>query len=217
MSVYIKDPKQDAKGCIIWMHGLGADAKDMMGIAEEFPETRALRHIFLDAPIRPVTINNHIPMRAWYDIIGMTLSDREDKAGILDSEKLVRNVMEKQISDGFPSEKIFLAGFSQGAAMALFTSLHTSHPLAGVIALSGYLPLMSEAQCKLERDTPFFIAAGEYDSVVFPVWSGMSVTYLQEQGYERVKWQRYPMAHTTCMQEIHDLGEWISQILENRI
>ena len=202
MSVYTKDPEEAAVGCVIWMHGLGADAGDMMGLAQELRITPPVRHVFLDAPIRPVTLNNRMPMRAWYDITGVTLTDREDRDGILASEALIREVLEKQHAEGFSRETLFLAGFSQGGAMALYTGLSTPTPLAGIIALSGYLPLASDIQSVLHRETPMFIASGDYDPIVLPAWTGASVAYLDKEGYQHVSCHRYPMAHSICAEDV---------------
>ena len=214
LSIYMREPKQNAEGCVIWMHGLGASAQDMMGLANELPLSPSLRHVFLDAPVRPVTLNGRLPMRAWYDIVGMNLTDREDHVGILESETLIREVLEKQLLEGFASETIFLAGFSQGAAMALFTGMRTDETLGGIIALSGYLPLASQASVKPNCKTPVFVGSGEYDATVLPAWTGMSVTHLREQGYQQVLWNRYPMEHTICAEEIHDLGLWMANALK---
>lgn len=216
LSIHIKDPKQQARGCVIWMHGLGADASDMMSVANELQITQPVRHVFLDAPIRPVTLNNGMPMRAWYDILGIKLTDREDRVGILESEAIIRDVLEKQILDGFSSDTIFLAGFSQGGAMALFTGLRTSSPLAGVIALSGYLPLASETRGNCNLETPIFIAVGEYDTMVLPAWTGLCVDHLHSQGYQHITSHRYPMDHSICMEELQDLGQWISTVLNRK-
>jgi phospholipase/carboxylesterase len=198
---------------VIWMHGLGADAGDMIGLVNELQVSIPLRHVFLDAPVRPVTLNNGMSMRAWYDITGMKLTDREDKVGIFESEAFIRKVIEKQVLDGFSPETIFLAGFSQGGAMALFTGLHTVGRLGGLIVLSGYLPLAAETQLRLDTNTPMFFASGEYDPLVLPAWTGQCVTYLQERGYQQVVWHRYPMEHSICIEEVQDLQQWISSAL----
>lgn len=211
MSIYIKEPEQAARACVIWMHGLGADANDMKGLANELNLSIPVRHVFLDAPVRPVTLNNRMPMRAWYDITGMKLTDREDRAGILESEAVIRQVLLKQQADGFPLNRIFLAGFSQGGAMALFTALSTSGLLGGVIVLSGYLPLASEAKTQLQHDTPMFIASGDDDPLVLPAWTGQCVDHLREQGYTRVSWHRYAMEHSICIEEVRDIERWISE------
>lgn len=192
------------------MHGLGSDAKDMAGLAAQLPLTVPVRHVFMDAPVRPVTLNNKMSMRAWYDIVGMKLTDREDRDGILQSEGLIRQVIEQQCADGFLSHQIFLAGFSQGAAMALRTGLHATTPLAGVVALSGYLPLSGECKPALDLNTPIWIAAGKFDPVVLPGWTKHSCDWLLSQGFKQVQWHEYPMEHTLCMAEIQDLAIWLS-------
>ncbi len=216
MSIYIRDPKQKAKGCVIWMHGLGADAEDMMGAADALPLTAPVRHVFLDAPVRPVTLNNQMPMRAWYDILGMKLTDREDSQGIVASEAAIRDVLEKQVADGFALDTIFLAGFSQGGAMALYTGLHTANTLGGIIVLSGYLPLASKVRCDLHHDTPIFIASGDHDPLVLPSWTGQTVEYLREKGYSKVVRHRYSMEHSICLEELRDMGHWIDAALTGK-
>lgn len=216
MSIHIKDPMQKARGCVIWMHGLGSDAADMMGLADELHSTPPLRHVFLDAPVRPVTLNNRMPMRAWFDILGIKLTDREDRDGILQSEAIIADVLKTQQAEGFASDTIFLAGFSQGAAMALFTGLRSSNPLAGIIALSGYLPLSAEIKASLSPETPVFIGSGDYDPMVLPLWTGMSVEHLRAYGFYDVTWNRYPMEHAICADEVRDLGQWISSVLTRK-
>lgn len=212
MSVYMKESQQQAQACVIWMHGLGADASDMMGLADQLSvDDVALRHVFIDAPLRPVTLNGGMVMPAWYDIMGMELVDREDKQGIEQSELLIREVMDSQLNDGFESSQIFLAGFSQGGAMALHTALHTTARLAGVIALSAYLPLSSETKPKLDKNTPFFIASGQFDPLVLPLWTKQSKDWVMANGYESVSFHQYPMEHSICFEEIKDVSFWLSK------
>lgn len=208
--MYKKDAEQPARACVIWMHGLGADAQDMSGLAEQLPVNVPVRHVFMNAPVRPVTLNNNMPMRAWYNIYGMNLTDRDDIEGILQSEKLVREVIDAQVADGFISEQIFLAGFSQGGAMALFTGLKTSSPLAGIIALSGYIPARDKCKTIQEKKTPIFMASGQYDPIVLPEWSKQSARWIQEQGYENLSWNEYLMEHAICMEELTDLAKWLT-------
>lgn len=210
LNVYIKEPQQQAQACVIWMHGLGADASDMTGLAQQLPlDDLPLRHVFMDAPVRPVTLNNGMAMRAWYDILGMKLTDREDKEGILASEGLIRQVVDEQIKAGFSSKQIFLAGFSQGGAMALYTALHMSEPLGGVIALSGYLPLASQCKSELPKNTPIFIAGGQYDPIVLPLWVKQTAEWLAGVGYTELTEHYYLMEHSICMEEIKDLSSWL--------
>lgn len=210
MNVYIKEPQQKAQACVIWLHGLGADAQDMAGLATQLPVTVAIRHVFLDAPVRPVTINNRMPMRAWYDIVGAKLTDREDQEGILQSEAMICEVIEGQLAEGFISQQIFLAGFSQGGAMALFTGLQMTNPIAGVIALSSYLPLATLCKICLDKQTPIFAAGGLYDPVVLPAWTKQSVEILKNQGFHQVSWHEYPMEHAICAEEITDIAQWLN-------
>jgi phospholipase/carboxylesterase len=211
LNVYIKDPQQDAQACVIWMHGLGADAQDMAGLASQLPVAVAIRHVFMDAPVRPVTLNNNMPMRAWYDILGMALTDREDHQGIKQSEDLIRQVVDNQVAEGFSTEQIFLAGFSQGGAMALYTGLHTSAPLGGIIALSAYLPLAAACNVTLNSHTPIFLAGGLYDPIVLPMWTKQSLEFLRQQDFKDITWHEYPMEHNICAEEIRDIAQWLTQ------
>lgn len=211
MNVYIRKPEQQAQACVIWMHGLGADASDMASLAEQLlVDEVALRHVFLDAPMRPVTLNNGLTMRAWYDITGMKLTDREDQEGILKSAGFIRQVIDSQITEGFSSEQIFLAGFSQGGAMALYTALHTPMQLAGVIALSAYLPLADQCKAELPKKTPIFMAGGQYDPIVLPVWTTQTAQWLTTTGYQ-VSLHNYLMEHAICAEEINDLSKWMTR------
>ncbi len=208
----MKEPNTKAQACVIWMHGLGADATDMMGLSDQLLISDIdLRHVYIDAPQRPVTLNNGIVMPAWYDILGMELTDREDKAGIEQSEKLIRDVVEEQLKVGFTEQQIYLAGFSQGGAMAIHTALHYKARLGGVIALSAYLPLARDTRAELDTATPFFIASGQFDPLVLPMWSQQSKTWLIAHGYERVDFHSYPMEHSVCYEELKDLSLWLTK------
>lgn len=218
MSEYIKEPAGKAEACVIWLHGLGADASDMQGLVNQFPGSPlALRHVFLDAPIRPVTLNNGIPMRAWYDITGLTLSAREDKSGISQSENLIRRVIEKQLQNGLTADKIFLAGFSQGGAMALYTALNLDSQLGGVLALSAYLPLSQDCQPHLNKTTAFFIAACKSDPVVLPAWTQHARDWVKNAGYTNLVWHEYPGGHSICIEEIRDINEWFTTCLRGTL
>ena len=211
LNVYIKESQQPARACVIWMHGLGADANDMVGVATQLPMTVPVRHVFIDAPVRPVTLNNHMPMRAWYDIVGMKLTDREDHDGLKRSEGMIHQVIEQQLAAGFHSDQIFLAGFSQGGAMALFTGLRSAIPLAGIVTLSGYLPLATECDPVLvNSSTPVFIAGGRFDPIVLPAWTKQSFDWLQARGFQHLAWHDYSMEHSICVEEIRDLAKWFT-------
>ena len=211
LNVYIKDPQQDAVACIIWMHGLGADAQDMAGLAEQLQLSVPIRHVFIDAPVRPVTLNNHMPMRAWYDIIGLNLTDREDRDGIIQSEAIVQQAFDSQIEYGFQSSQIFLAGFSQGGALALYAGMQMSLPIAGIIALSSYFPLASSCKIMQDMHTPLFLGSGLYDPLVLPDWTDLTIQILRDKGFQQIEWHKYPMEHAICIEEIRDLSGWINQ------
>ena len=216
LNMHSRDPKQEAKGCVIWMHGLGADAADMMGVADELKQLPPVRHVFLEAPVRPVTINNNMSMRAWYDIPELRLNGKEDRVGIIESENTILKVLNTQIEDGFSPDTIFLAGFSQGGAMAMFTGLRTPYLLGGIIMLSGPLLLASETPSFVNIETPMYIASGAFDPLILPAWSKMSVEHLRSHGCRNIAYHSYPMAHSICPEEIRDLEQWISKILADK-
>lgn len=209
----IQEPHTKANACIIWMHGLGAESMDMEMLAHSLPlSDLSLRHIFLNAPIRPVTLNNGIEMRAWYDIPATFSLENEDKEGILASEKAIKSIIDEQITQGIPANAIGIAGFSQGGAMALHTGLHYPEPLAGIIALSGYLPLSATYNASLpsiQKKTPFFIGTGLHDNIVHYEWTKASETFLKQEGFAPIDFHAYPMEHCVCMDEIRDIAAWI--------
>ena len=202
--------------CTIWLHGLGADGQDFVPIADELALPVAMRYLFPDAPHRPVTINGGYVMRAWYDIDEADLANRDgnssDEAGIRDSGAAVDALIEAQIARGIPAQHIFLAGFSQGGAIALHTALRRKTPLAGVLALSTYLPLAGPASreaTESSRATPIFMAHGQSDPIVPYTMGSASKDALTAMGY-RVAWHAYPMQHSVNGQEIADIGAWMT-------
>lgn len=206
---------EQAEYCVIWMHGLGADGHDFTPIAPELglDDSPGVRFIFPHAPQQPVTINGGYVMRAWYDVLSMDLTEQQDQAGIENSSELVKQLIEDQIALGIGSEKIILAGFSQGGAMALHVGLRSDYQLAGIMALSTYLPLENELPLHKAAATspPIFMAHGQFDSVV-PIQVGMhSKNLLQDLGYS-ISWKEYPMEHSVCGQEISDISRWLSSI-----
>ncbi|MBA2648918.1 MAG: carboxylesterase [Legionella sp.] len=206
----MKEPDQKAQACIIWMHGLGADSSDMAGLASQLRMNElALRHVFIDAPRRPVTLNGGMVMPAWFDLYGMEFTDRVDLQGIEHSETIIRNVMESQMQDGFDMSQLYLAGFSQGGAMALHTALNTAGRLGGIIALSAFLPAAGQNNNMLDRNSPFFIASGLFDPLVLPVWTNQSRDWIQKGGYDQISFHQYPMEHAICVEEIIDLSVWL--------
>lgn len=199
---------------IIWMHGLGANADDFFPIVPELKLSAAIRFVFPNAPIRPITINNGYAMRGWYDILSLDrLDQKQDEAGLLESKAAIEALIQKENARGIPSERIFLAGFSQGCAMALLTGLRYPEKLAGIIALSGYLPLhqqMPEKATDANKNTPIFWAHGDFDPVVPLDIAQMSHKLLDTMGYP-IEWHQYPMEHQVCMEEIQALSAFINK------
>ena len=207
-------PRPDA--AVIWLHGLGADGHDFEPIVPELrlPPALQLRFIFPHAPVRPVTLNQGMRMRAWYDIVRL---DRgaEDAEGIRASESAVQQLMQEQTKLGIKTSRIVLAGFSQGGAIALQTALRFSAPLAGVLALSTYLPLaekLKEEAGEANRKTPIFMAHGQYDDVIPLARAEQSRKILADAGYD-VEWRTYPMPHSVCAEEIADIASFLARIL----
>lgn len=201
-------------GSIIWLHGLGADGHDFEPIVPELrlPPELPLRFVFPHAPVRPVTINGGMQMRAWYDILSFDSEGRADRDGVLQSSALLESLIVQEIERGIAVEKIVLAGFSQGGAVAIHTALQTRHSIAGLMALSTYMPLPDDAkQARSRRDLPIFMAHGSFDPVLQLEWGRASADTLIENGYS-VDWHEYPMAHAVCPAEIADIGNWLTKI-----
>jgi phospholipase/carboxylesterase len=202
---------------VIWLHGLGADGHDFAPIVPELvdPAWPALRFVFPHAPVRPVTVNGGVPMRAWYDIYAFDAAARQDEAGIRASIGEVEALIAREHERGVPSERIFLAGFSQGGAIALAAGLCHAERLAGIVALSTYLPIASTLAAErsaANAATPIFQAHGSADPVVALPRGSASRDALQALGYA-VDWHTYPMAHAVCAEEIDDLRRWLSRRL----
>lgn len=202
---------------IIWLHGLGADGNDFAPLVPQLrlPGEHGIRFVFPHAPIRPVTINNGMPMRAWYDILATDLVRREDAPGIQASHKRVQALVDNENARGIPTENIVLAGFSQGCAMALYTGLRLDRQLAGIMGLSGYLPLADQLEAQrhaANHDTPIFLAHGTLDPVVALARAQATHQQLQQLGYN-VSWHTYPMPHAVCPQEIVDIAQFLMRVL----
>ena len=204
-------PKPQA--AVIWLHGLGADGHDFEPIVPELPLPKPVRYIFPHAPVRPVTINNGMRMRAWYDILQFG-GGPEDEAGIRQSQKLVEGLLEEEKKKGIKPGSIVLAGFSQGGAIALQTALRQSERIAGVLALSTYLPIaakLAEAHAA-NRAAPIFMAHGVYDDIIPLRRAEQSRDLLKQAGYD-VEWHTYPMPHSVSPEEIRDIGEFLRRVL----
>ncbi len=205
------------RATVLLMHGLGADGNDFVPIAKELDLSRVgpVRFVFPNAPVMPVTINGGYQMPAWYDILGADLTAREDDKGLRASQAAIETLLAREAARGIPASRTVLAGFSQGCAVALMTGLRHAHGLAGIVGLSGYLPLAATTATErhpANAGTPIFLAHGRHDDVV-PVHSAMAARdALQALGYG-VAWHDYPMAHSVCMEEIADLNEWLLTVL----
>ncbi|MCW5588204.1 MAG: carboxylesterase [Legionellales bacterium] len=202
---------------VIWLHGLGADGHDFASIVPELrlPSTPGIRFIFPHAPVRPITINNGFAMRGWYDISGFDLNARVDREGILASELMIQQLITTQIEQGIPANNIVLAGFSQGGAMALHTGLRFPEKLAGILALSCYLPLPADIPLATSDETAILQIHGVYDPIVPLKFGELSRDQLQKLNY-RVDWQTFAMEHSVCAEEIRMIGDWLVQTLYSR-
>jgi phospholipase/carboxylesterase len=210
-------PSSAANASVIWLHGLGADGHDFVPIVGELPlpQSLAARFIFPHARARPVTINNGYVMRAWYDITGLSRGNPEDAAGIRESENVVRGLIESEIAAGIAANRIVIAGFSQGGAIALQSALRYPQRLGGLLALSTYLPLANSLAAEAtpaNRDLPILMCHGARDPVVPLALGSDARDVLTKVGYH-VDWRTYPMEHQVCMEEIADIGAWLARIL----
>jgi phospholipase/carboxylesterase len=202
---------------VIWLHGLGADGHDFAPIVPELqlPASLAVRFIFPHATIQPVTINGGMAMRSWYDILTPQLVKREDETGIRISEQAIQALIARENARGIPSSRIVLAGFSQGCAMTLHAGIRFKEKLAGLMGLSGYLPLIDMAAHEREpvnAATPIFLAHGTHDPVVTLERAEASRAKLVDLGYP-VQWHTYPMPHSVCAQEIDDISNFLQSVL----
>jgi phospholipase/carboxylesterase len=201
---------------VIWLHGLGADGHDFEPIVPELglPASKPLRFIFPNAPQRPVTINNGMRMPAWYDILQLG-GGPEDETGIRESQAQIESLISREVKRGIPHNKIVLAGFSQGGAIVLQTALRQRERLAGLMALSTYLPLsktLEKERVAVNNDLPIFMAHGQYDNVIPLQRAVQSRDALQALGYA-VEWREYPMPHSVCPEEIAAIAAFLQRIL----
>jgi len=205
---------------IIVLHGLGADGNDFVPIAQELDlrPVGAVRFVFPHAPIRPVTINGGSRMRAWYDLLGMDLTRKEDEPGLRASLAEVQALIDREVERGIAAERIVLMGFSQGCAMTLLAGLRAPKRLAGLVGLSGYLPLAASTaaeRSEANRHTPIFMGHGRQDPIVPHAGGVASRDALKTLGYE-IEWHDYPMEHSVCPEEIADLNRWLLKVLATK-
>ena len=212
------EPPAPARAAVIWLHGLGADGHDFEPIVPHLglPPGHGVRFVFPHAPRRPVTINNGMVMPAWYDITGSEFTRAEDEEGIRQSAATIRRFIAREMARGIEPGRIVLAGFSQGGAIALHTGLRLEQPLAGIMALSTYLPLrdtLSAERADANRHTPILMIHGRQDSVVPPPLAQISRQHLEALGHP-VEWHAFDMGHSVIGEEIQVISQWLRAVLE---
>jgi phospholipase/carboxylesterase len=211
-------PGVPAVASVILLHGLGADGRDFVPIVGELglPDTLPVRFVFPHAPLRPVTVNNGFVMRAWYDIRSFTPAGRADLGGTVESAQRVAAYIDREVQRGVAASRIVLAGFSQGGAVALYAGLRHPERLAGILAMSCYLPFpetLAAERSAANADVPILLCHGRNDPVV-PIAMGLEArAELQARGYAP-EWHDYPMQHSVCMEEIADVARWLRQHLK---
>ncbi|MBF2761536.1 MAG: alpha/beta fold hydrolase [Ectothiorhodospiraceae bacterium AqS1] len=211
------DPEKPLRAAVVWLHGLGADGNDFVPVARELARYGLgdVRFVFPHAPVRKVTVNGGMEMRAWYDIVASELDRREDEAGVRESATIASALVEEQIAAGIDPSRIVLAGFSQGGAIALHTALRFAKPLAGALALSTYLPLSDSVAAEASsasRELPIFLAHGSQDPIIPLSLSDRSQERLAQLGIE-VELHTYPMPHSVCPEEIRDIAGWLQRVI----
>jgi phospholipase/carboxylesterase len=206
----------EAEYSMIWLHGLGADGNDFVSIIPELklPDLNKFHFVFPHAPVRPLSLNAGMPMRAWFDLYSLDESGPIDEEGIQEAIKSIHHLIDIEIQHGIKPEKIFLAGFSQGGYIALLSGLFYPKSLAGLIGLSTFIWQTKDFEQRLHLDnqhTPIFLAHGRHDPLVPLKYGEHTDTLLKSKGYN-LSLHIYPMAHTVCEQEIKDLSLWISRV-----
>jgi phospholipase/carboxylesterase len=216
------EPTSNARGAVIWLHGLGADGHDFEAIVPELrlPSEMSLRFVFPHAPVRPVTLNGGMKMRAWYDIVSLDRSGPQDEQGIRDSAASLVELIGRERDRGISSDCIVVAGFSQGGAIAMHAALRYAPKLAGLMSLSSWLPLGDAFASEVinnpgsqPRDLPVFMAHGTFDPVLPIALGRQSDSALRSAGYA-VEWHEYPMAHAVCAEEIRDIRNWLLSVFD---
>ena len=212
------NPGTEPLATVIILHGLGADGTDFLSMADELRlgAVGPVRYVFPRAPVRPVSINGGQPMRAWYDILGADIARREDEAGLRESFAQVHLMLDAEVARGMPADRIVLAGFSQGCAVTLGAGLRYGQRLAGLVGMSGYMPLadtLAAERHQANQATPVFLAHGRSDPMVTLARGKAGRDLLLAQG-QRVEWHDYPMAHSVCMEEVQALQQWLLGVLQ---
>lgn len=216
------DTDRPVSASVVVLHGLGADGSDFVPVAHalDLSSLGSVRFVLPSAPVQPVTINGGYEMRAWYDIHPPSADGlrREDEPGLRQSQTLVQQLLDREAQRGVPAARTVLMGFSQGCAMTLLAGLRAPQRLAGLVALSGYLPRADSTAAErspANRDTPVFMAHGDFDEVVVPSRGEAARDALRALG-QPVDWHHYPMDHSVCMEEVRDLNDWLLQVLAGK-
>lgn len=212
------EPPTPANACVIWMHGLGADANDFVPLVPELglPAAHSIRFVFPNAPTMPVTINGGYVMRAWYDIASAEIDKRADEGGVRRSQAAITELIADQNAKGIASDRIVLAGFSQGGVIALQTALRYPDKLAGVVALSTYLACVNTLGTESSAanwELPIFMVHGAMDPVIPLSLAKLSKAHLETHGY-KVEWHEYGMPHSVCAEEVEDISVFLKRILQ---
>lgn len=213
------EPRAPASAAVIWLHGLGADGHDFEPIVPELGLAIPVRFVFPHAPVRPVTLNGGFPMRAWFDVSHLDERVERDLVGIEASRAAVDALVARELARGIAPGRIVLAGFSQGGAIALHAGLRQATPLAGILALSTFLPTrqgLPDAVHAANRQTPILMCHGTLDPVVQPRFGESSRDVLRALGCD-VTWREYPMPHSVCAEEVRDIGLWLGERLGERL
>lgn len=199
---------------VIWLHGLGADGHDFEPVVDELRLGFGARFVFPHAPVRRITINGGMPMRAWFDILSFDRNAPQDEAAIRASALAVQALIDREVARGVPTQRIVLGGFSQGGALALHTALREPRPLAGILALSTFLPLaplLGAERSDANKAIPVFMAHGDADAIIPIQMADFSRRLLESEGYA-VEWRRYPMPHSVCAAELRDVAQWLTNV-----
>ena len=212
-AVILSPAGRPADAAVIWLHGLGADGRDFVPLVPELrlPPQAAIRFVFPHASVRPVTVNAGYSMRAWYDIKSLTPEGRDDEEGIRESAQRIEAYITRERVQGIASQRIVLAGFSQGGAIALYTGLRHDEPLGGILALSTYLPLRSQLSAEASvanRNVPILMCHGVRDAVVSLPFGAQSRDAIVAAGHA-IDWREYPMEHSLCPAEVADMAAWL--------
>lgn len=210
------DTSENPTHAVIWLHGLGADCHDFEGLVPQLGlADKAVRFVFPNAPVRPLTVNGGMKMRAWYDILEMSLDRKVDMDNIQESTQQIEAIIEALVNQGIPSERMVMAGFSQGGVIAYQVALFGKYPLAGVMALSTYLAdpdALPSATESVNGSAPMLIHHGSFDPVVAPVLAGRARARLEALGYQ-TEYQVYDMPHSVCPEQVGDIASWLIQRL----